>query len=67
MRFIQFFKKYSYHKFEAKNKEEAEKMMEEFFLDTGLDSVLLPKVGNWQIACLKERKGVKENYETRGN
>ena len=53
MRFIQFFKKYSYHKFEAKNKEEAEKMMEEFFLDTGLDSVLLPKVGNWQIACLK--------------
>ena len=60
MRFIQFFKKYSYHKFEAKNKEEAEKKMEKFYSDTDLDLVLLPKIGSWQIACLKKRRGVRK-------
>jgi len=60
VRFVQFFKKYSYYKFEAKNKEEAEKKMKEFFSGTDLDSVLLPRIGDWQIACLKERKKIRK-------
>lgn len=60
MRFVQFFKKYSYHKFEAKNREEAKEMMKEFYSNADLDPVLQPRIGTWQIACLKERKGVRK-------
>ena len=56
MKFIQYFTKeiYGYHEFKAKDKDEAEAMMDRFSTYANLDTELIIKDNGWQIGDLDE-------------